>query len=34
MVPLEEVNRLINESTLAPMFNSTNLILSIMNGRL
>ena len=34
MVPLEEVNTLINESTLAPMFNSTNLILSIMNGRL
>ena len=34
MVPLEEVNTLVNESTLAPMFNSTNLILSIMNGRL
>jgi len=28
------VNTLVNESTLAPMFNSTNLILSIMNGRL
>ena len=34
MVPIDELSLLISESTLAPMFSSGNLILSIMNGRL
>ena len=34
MVPMPQVNELIAESTLAPLFNSSQLILAIMNGRL
>ncbi len=34
MVPLENVGELVQASTLAPVFNSPNLILSIMNGHL
>lgn len=34
MVPIDFVSQLMAESTLAPIFNNGNLILSIMNGRL
>ena len=34
MVPVQGVNELVEASTLAPLFNSGNLILAIMNGRL
>ena len=34
MVPVTGVNELITQSALAPLFNSGNLILAIMNGRL
>lgn len=34
MVPLDLVNELIEGSTLAPIFNNGNLVLSIMNGSL
>ena len=34
MVPIDFVSQLMAESTLAPVFNNGNLILSIMNGRL
>ena len=34
MVPMPQVNELIAGSTLAPLFNSNQLILAIMNGRL
>ena len=34
MVPMDQVNELIEGSTLAPLFNSTGLIMSIMNGHL
>ena len=34
MVPMPQVNELIAASTLAPLFNSSQLILAIMNGRL
>lgn len=34
MVPVPEVNEMVSSSALAPLFNSGNLILAIMNGRL
>ena len=34
VVPVEGLNDLVDASTLAPLFNSGNLILSIMNGHL
>lgn len=34
MVPVEGLVEIVNASTLAPLFNSGNLILSIMNGHL
>ena len=34
MVPVQGVNDLVAASALAPLFNSGNLILAIMNGRL
>ncbi len=34
VVPVPEVNEMVAASALAPLFNSGNLILSIMNGRL
>ncbi len=34
MVPMPQVNELIAGSTLAPLFNSNQLILAIMNGRM
>ena len=34
MLPVQGVNELVETSALAPLFNSGNLILSIMNGRL
>lgn len=34
IVPFEQINELISASTLAPIFNNGNLILSIMNRRL
>ena len=34
VIPVEGLGDMLNQSTLAPMFNSGNLILSIMNGHL
>ncbi len=34
MVPLEQLNELIDQSSLAPLFNNGNLITAIMNGHL
>ena len=34
VIPLDMVNDLIAESTLAPIFSNGNLILAIMNGKL
>ncbi len=34
MVPLEQLNELMDQSTLAPLFNNGNLITAIMNGHL
>ena len=34
VVPVEGLSGMVQSSTLAPIFNSSNLILSIMNGRL
>ena len=34
MVPVTGINELVTQSALAPLFNSGNLILAIMNGRL
>ena len=34
LLPVQDVNKLVEASALAPMFNSGNLILAIMNGRL
>ena len=34
MLPVQGINELVETSALAPLFNSGNLILSIMNGRL
>ena len=34
VVPIEGLNEMVQASTLAPLFNSGNLILSIMNGHL
>lgn len=34
IVPLEGISEMLSESSLAPIFNSDQLILSIMNGRL
>jgi hypothetical protein len=34
MVPVTGINDLIAQSALAPLFNSGNLILAIMNGKL
>jgi len=34
LLPVKDVNQLVEASALAPMFNSGNLILAIMNGRL
>lgn len=34
MVPLELISSLLAESTLAPLFNNGNMVLSIMNGHL
>ena len=34
MLPVNGVNELVQGSTLAPLFNSGNLILAIMNGKL
>ena len=33
-LPVEDLDRLVNASALAPLFNSDHLILAIMNGRL
>ena len=34
LLPVQDINRLVEESALAPLFNSGNLILAIMNGKL
>ena len=34
MVPVTGINELVSQSALAPLFNSGNLILAIMNGKL
>ncbi|MDO5435160.1 MAG: CvpA family protein [Clostridia bacterium] len=34
MLPLDMITELVEQSTLAPMFNTGNLIIAIMNGRL
>ena len=34
MLPLQQVNELVQASALAPLFNSGNLIMAIMNGKL
>ena len=34
VVPIDLISELLEQSTLAPIFNNGNLILSIMNGRL
>ena len=34
MVPVTRINELVAQSALAPLFNSGNLILAIMNGKL
>ncbi len=34
VVPMEGVSEMVSQSSLAPLFNSGNLILAIMNGRL
>ena len=34
LLPVQDINKLVEASALAPMFNSGNLILAIMNGRL
>ena len=34
VVPLQGINEMVEASTLAPLFNSGNLILAIMNGKL
>ena len=34
LLPVENINQLVEASTLAPLFNSGNLILAIMNGKL
>ena len=34
MLPVDNLQELLASSTLAPLFNSQNLILAIMNGRL
>ena len=34
LLPVENINRLVDQSALAPLFNSGNLILAIMNGKL
>ena len=34
LLPVENINQLVEASTLAPLFNSGNLILAMMNGKL
>ena len=34
LLPVQDINQLVEESALAPLFNSGNLILAIMNGKL
>ena len=34
LLPVQDINELVEASALAPLFNSGNLILAIMNGRL
>ena len=34
LLPVQDINKLVEASALAPLFNSGNLILAIMNGRL
>ena len=34
LLPVQDINQLVEASALAPLFNSGNLILAIMNGRL
>ncbi len=34
IVPVEGLSEMVNASALAPLFNSGNMILSIMNGHL
>ena len=34
LLPVQDINRLVETSALAPLFNSGNLILAIMNGKL
>ena len=34
LLPVQNINQLVQQSALAPLFNSGNLILAIMNGRL
>jgi len=34
LLPVKDVNQLVEASALAPLFNSGNLILAIMNGKL
>ena len=34
LLPVKDINQLVEESALAPLFNSGNLILAIMNGKL
>jgi len=34
LLPVQDINQLVEQSALAPLFNSGNLILAIMNGKL
>lgn len=34
LLPVQDINQMVEQSALAPLFNSGNLILAIMNGRL
>lgn len=34
LLPVQDINQLVDQSALAPLFNSGNLILAIMNGKL
>jgi len=34
LLPMQEINQMVQQSALAPLFNSGNLILAIMNGKL
>ena len=34
LLPVQDINQMVQQSALAPLFNSGNLILAIMNGKL